>query len=79
MSLPRDTTPDGQGTQREIIQRMGGRARLEMALQMSEDARAVSEAGIRHRHPDWVDEQVRRALYALLLGEQLAQRVIASR
>lgn len=79
MSLPRDTTPAAQDIQLEIIRGMGGRARLEMALQMSDDARAVTQAGFRRRHPDWTSEQVHEALLVLMLGEQLAQRVSAAK
>ena len=42
---------------------------------MSDDARAVSEAGIRHRHPEWSDREVQRGLLELLLGPELAKRV----
>lgn len=77
MSLPRDTSPAAQDTQREIIRGIGGPARLEMAFQMSDDSRAMTEAGIRHRHPDWSDERVHEALLALMLGEDLARQVLA--
>jgi hypothetical protein len=58
---------------------MDGATRLEMACQMSDDARAISEAGIRHRHPEWTEEQVREELNVLLLGEDLAHKVAARR
>jgi hypothetical protein len=47
-------------------------------LEMSEEARAISAAGIRHRHPDWTDEQVHEALLVLLVGGELARYVLAS-
>lgn len=77
MTLPRDTTREARELQLAILRRMDGPTRLGMACRMSDDARAVSEAGIRHRHPDWSDEQVRDAMYVLLLGEDLARRVSA--
>lgn len=50
---------------------MGGARRSSLAAAMSEDARLVSEAGIRRRHPEYSDPEVRHALNLLLLGEEL--------
>jgi hypothetical protein len=49
--------------------------RLRMACEMSDEARAISKTGVRHRHPDWTDEQIRREVRHLLLGAELARRV----
>ncbi len=58
MTLAGDTSPEARRVQLESLRRLDGPQRLEMACRMSDDARAMSEAGIRHRHPDWNDEQV---------------------
>ncbi|MGH2429094.1 MAG: hypothetical protein ACRDGV_09495 [Candidatus Limnocylindria bacterium] len=79
MTLAQDTTPEAHQVQMDILRRLGAAARIEMACRMSDEARAVSEAGIRHRHPDWSDEQVHRALLELLLGPELATRVLDAR
>jgi len=42
--------------------------RLAMAAEMSDEIRAVTEAGIRGRHPDYSDDQVRAELVGILLG-----------
>jgi len=42
--------------------------RLAMAAEMSDEIRAVTEAGIRQRDPDYSDDQVRAALVGILLG-----------
>jgi len=42
--------------------------RLAMAAAMSDEVRALAEAGIRHRHPDFSDREIRAALVELLLG-----------
>lgn len=55
---------------------MDGPTRLLQALEMSEDAREVTLAGIRHRHPDWTARQVHAELLRLLLGRELATRVL---
>lgn len=77
MTLPADTTPNSRALQLRILREMGGPARLAMALEMSEDARAISESGIRHRHPEWSEAQVHEALIRLLLGDDLARKVLA--
>ena len=79
MSRLRDTTPEAWRVQLEILRRMTGPERVAKAFEMSDAARSVSEAGIRHRHPEWSDEQVRDALLDLLLGEKLANAVRRSR
>jgi hypothetical protein len=78
MTLPADTTASARALQLRILRNVGGPARLAMALEMSEEARAISESGIRHRHPQWSDAHVHEALIRLLLGDDLARKVLAS-
>jgi hypothetical protein len=47
-----------------------------MAMEMSEEGRRVTLAGIRHRHPDWTDEAVHDELLRLLLGRELSSAVL---
>lgn len=79
MTLAGDTTPEARRIQLDALRRLDGPTRLEMACRMSDDARAMSEAGIRHRHPEWSDREVHRALLELLLGPDLANRVLNAR
>lgn len=79
MTLARDTSAGARQVQLDALRRLDGPTRLAMACQMSDEARAVSEAGIRHRHSDWDDEQVHRALLELLLGPELTTTVLATR
>lgn len=46
-------------------------ARVALAVDMSEDARAVAAAGIRARHPHYGPREVHAALRRLLLGDVL--------
>ena len=46
--------------------------RVAAALAMSDDVRAVTEAGIRHRHPAYTDDDVRAALAEVVLGRGAA-------
>jgi hypothetical protein len=73
--LPADTTLEAARVQNAVYQRMAPERRLALAFQMTASARALSEAGIRHRHPDYTDRQVRRALLRLTLGEELFRQV----
>jgi hypothetical protein len=53
--------------------------RLAAAAEMSDEIRAVTEAGIRHRHPTYTDDEVRAALAGILLGPRDAMRQHARR
>jgi hypothetical protein len=79
MTRPADTSAEAWREQLEIWRRMTGAERLAVALDLSETARAISEAGIRYRHPNWTDAQVRDALMDLLLGPRLASEARRAR
>lgn len=79
MSRPMDTSPEARRVQLAIFRRLTGPERVAMAFEMSDAARALTEAGIRHRHPDWSDERVQEALIAHLLGPELARLVRRAR
>ncbi len=59
----------------EAYRRMGPEARVRIAAQMSDDVRTITLEGIRMRHPDYDDERARRALFRLLLGEDLVRAI----
>lgn len=77
MSEPSDTSHAAARMQREIFASMSGSERVAIAIRMSEEARDVTRNGIRHRHPDWDDQQVHRELLRLTLGDALAAKVLA--
>ena len=79
MVRPADTTAEAWEVHLRILRGMSGADRVAMAFEMSDAARALSEAGIRHRHPDWDEGQVKNALLELLLGSELANAVRGSR
>ena len=74
MWTPEDTEESAWRAQHDVWRRMGGEGRLRAAFAASEQVRRVAEAGIRSRHPDLSDEQVRMSLYRLLLGDKLFDR-----
>jgi len=63
-----DTSMAALERQRETFRRMTPGERLAVAAEMSDEIRAVTEAGIRGRHPDYSDDQVRAELVGILLG-----------
>ena len=74
MALPLDTTADAQNMQREIYRRLGGAGRVDILFRLNALVREASMAGIRRRHPDYVDAQVVSALRRLTLGDELMTR-----
>jgi hypothetical protein len=73
--IPGDTDMNAYRVQIGVYRRLGAEARARMAAEMSEDARRIALAGIRQRHPDYGDEQVRRALFRLLLGDDVVREM----
>ena len=71
MHPPRDTSSEAWAVQVETWQRMGTAGRGRASLDMSDFARQTALQGIRRRHPDYDDEQARRALLRLLYGDAL--------
>jgi hypothetical protein len=62
-----DTSTEAQRIQVEILRRKSLEERLRAALDMAEVARSLLERGIRIRHPEYTDRQVRLALHRALL------------
>ena len=71
---PRDTSPDAHEAQLRCYRRMSGAEKVALAVQLSEDIRAVALAGIRTRHPEYSDREAWYALQRLLLGDDLFGR-----
>ena len=62
-----DTAREARDRQLEAFRRMTPEQRSAEAAAMSDEIRAVAEAGLRHRHPDFSDDEIRAALVAILL------------
>ena len=72
---PLDTSPAAHALQREAFRRMTPQQLVAAAIDMSEHVRALAESGIRSRHADYSDDEVRLALIEILLGRESAARV----
>lgn len=64
---PHDTTRDSRARQLDAFRRMTPELRVAEAAAMSDEIDAITEAGIRHRHPGYSDMEVRAALIAIRL------------
>jgi hypothetical protein len=64
-----DTEPNEPITQAQIYRAMTMEQRLQVAMSLYDDARAIITGAVRSFHPEWTEEQVRaevrrRFLYA---------------
>lgn len=73
-----DTSPEAAEVQAAILRRMSPGERLALAFEMSEEVRQLALSGLRARHPGWDDARLHDALLELMLGPDLATRVIGS-
>ena len=70
-----DTTPDARAVLTDLYRRAGPVRCLAMALQMSEDYRAIAASGIRFHRPGATEAEVREELARIYLGRDLADWV----
>jgi hypothetical protein len=54
----------------KTLRKQGFDGRVKMTFELSNNLRAVTEAGIRHRHPDYDDRRVRLAAFKLTIGPE---------
>ena len=66
---------EAQARYMQALRRTSPEQRLVSAAAMSEEIRALAEAGLRDRHPEYGSAEVRSAMEDILLGEELAGRV----
>ena len=79
MLRARDTSAAAHQRQLVAFRAMTPGERLAIAAAMSDEVRALAEAGIRDRHPAYTDAQVAKSLSQILLGPELAAKVDRSR
>ena len=74
---PRDTTDEARDVQIAAYRAMTPSRRVEIALQLSDDVRAISRSGIRKRHPELDERGVHHEFLRILYGPDLAAELIA--
>jgi hypothetical protein len=67
----RDTTSEAHEVQRAVQRRLGGARRVELAFEMSEQARELSIQGVMAREPGLSQGEARARVLRRLLGESL--------
>lgn len=72
---PMDTSEAADEVQLGIYRRMEPSERLQVGLDLTELSRQLLAEGIRQRHPEYDDEQVRLATIRAWLGADLFFRV----
>lgn len=73
--LPFDTSRECAAQQFAALKKMDISERAEMTFQLSDNLRSTIVSGIRHRHPDYNQEQVTKALLRLTLDGDLFEKV----
>jgi len=68
---PLDTSPEAERIQIEIFRTMDPEKRLRKALELMEAVRSLLAQGVRNRHPDYNDEQIRLAVIRLMIPKNL--------
>lgn len=66
-----DTSPKAHQVQRAAHRRLGAAGRVELAFEMSAQARQISIAGIRSRNPELSQAEARSQLLRRILGDEL--------
>lgn len=72
-----DTTPEAWAVQYRALRRIGLAGRMAMTFELSDNMRAMVEAGVRYRHPDWDQPAVEREVLRLMIGDDLFREVFA--
>ena len=70
-----DTSKIAEMKQIEALRKMGLTGRAELTFQLCDNLREVTRSGIRHRHPDYTEQQVTQAYLRLTLEPALFQQV----
>lgn len=68
---PLDTTPYAHQIQIEISRRMRPAERLRSAIGLAQTSRELLKEGVRRRHPNYSEQEVRLAVIRIMLGEDL--------
>lgn len=70
-----DTTLEAAKVQWDIWRRLTPDRRLQLACEMSDTLRRITASGVRSRHPEYSEDEVKLAVIRLCLGEELFRQV----
>jgi hypothetical protein len=74
-----DTHPDAQRVREQVLMRMSGPERLAVADELTLLTRSKARAALRQQMPNASPDEFERAYFELVLGEELAAKVLAYR
>ena len=66
-----DTSIDAERVQIDVFRQMAPEQRLKTSIQLSQISRKLLAEGVRKRHPEYDEQQVRYAVFRLLLPYEL--------
>jgi hypothetical protein len=69
----RDTTPEAERVQADVLRRLGPSRRLEIAFEMSQEARTLVQQRLHRQHPEFDEVSLQRALIEDLYGIRLGR------
>ena len=73
-AIPSDTTIEAARKEFEALRRLGPEGRARMTFELSNNLRRTVGAGVRQRHPDYDEQEIRREVVRLMIGDQLFQK-----
>ncbi|HSN97194.1 MAG TPA: hypothetical protein VLS89_02815 [Candidatus Nanopelagicales bacterium] len=74
----RDTSPEADARYHDLLRALAPERRLETAMKLSRAVRELALAGIRQRHPEAGEQEVRVRLAARLYGRAAAVRLFGA-
>ena len=73
--IPADTTPEAFRFYWTALRGLGMEGRARIVFDLSNTLHAIAADGVRQRHPEYGDDQVRKAVLRLSLGVEAFRRV----
>jgi hypothetical protein len=70
-----DTHPTAERVQIDLMRATPAWRKMDLLAQLNQTARLFALSGLRRRHPGATNQEIRRRLADLILGEELAERV----
>jgi len=71
--MSRDTTPEAERVQADVLRRLPAGRRLEIAFEMSQEARSLVKQRLRRQHPELHEADLERALVEEIYGIRLGR------
>ena len=70
----RDTSPEAEAVMIGILRRMSPEAKLRQACALTRMVRELARAGLRRRHPEATEEELRKRFAALVLDAETVRK-----